>query len=211
MSTRDRAAPPEEPLPLTASHRAPKDTTPCRRAPPGPSWDPSLDPEAPRRSEDHLVASDISAIRRPPRHHRACVRAPGAHQHRSISARRVSEETRCAAKARLQAPRERGRSDAAPPVSSEEPPGSAGHSVRAPCAAARPRETGLPTPKGRASAPATEPPREDAVPNVRAALRLRRALQQGAERSERPRLSPLRDTGPLTRTRKLEIATGAPR
>jgi hypothetical protein len=52
--------------------------------------------------------------------------------------------------------------------------------------------------------------REDAVPNVRAASWLRRALQQGAERSERPHLSPSRLPEPLTRTRGLKLATGAP-
>jgi len=55
--TRDRATPPEEPLPPRVLRHAPKGTTPHHGAPPGPSRDPSPDPSTPRRSEDHHSAS----------------------------------------------------------------------------------------------------------------------------------------------------------
>lgn len=76
------------------------------------------------------------------------------------------------------------------PPSSEEPSGGVCHRHRAPCAqpacldrASRPRRDELP-------AQAAGWPLRSPLPNVRATSGLRRARRRGAERSERPRLSP---------------------
>jgi hypothetical protein len=148
---------------------------------------------------------------RSPRELAARLTALGARQRRPLTAQRASEETQRAANAqarssvgarslrahRLSAPKSLETVQAV--------------TITLPVRPTGPPEPSPPDPERTGGVPWRPSwSREDAVPNVRAASWLRRALQQGAERSERPHLSPSRLPEPLTRTRGLKLATGAP-
>jgi len=146
---------------------------------------------------------DPSVIRRPPRclelsrrseerldPSRACVRAPGARQHQPLTTHRPPKRLDV-----LRAPGSELRGNATTPADRcprlRRTEVSADRRRHAPCATRPTTLTPPLDPEGTVGVPRRPRwPREDAVPNVRAAPRLRRACRQGAERSERPRLSP---------------------
>jgi len=145
-------------------------------------------PCGPSCSLAHLTPDDPEG---PPDKLAARVSALGAHQHRPFTAQRTSEEARRAVKGQLRAPlgtrslrrytfgqlrRASRRRKPSLPRTRCSPPTN---------------RTRPPDPEGTGAGPSDHAGRdEDAVPNERATLRLRRARQQGAERSERSRLSP---------------------